>query len=74
MKKKFPKSPGLLYVIFGVYYIFKVEVVVVQLVGVPYFGAAVGILASNCAVCEYIFQLLVINVCSIANISMNFHV
>ena len=47
---------------------------VVQLVGVPYFGAAVGILASNCAVCEYIFQLLVINVCSIANISMNFHV
>ena len=50
-EKKFPKSPGLLYVIFGVYYIFKVEVVVVQLVGVPYFGAAVGILASNCAVC-----------------------
>ena len=32
---------------------FKVEVVVVQLVGVPYFGAAVGILASNCAVCKY---------------------
>ena len=33
---------------------------VVQLVGVPYFGAAVGILASNCAVCKYVFQLMII--------------
>ena len=49
---------------------FKVEVVVVQLVGVPYFGAAVGILASNYAVCKL---LVIMYICSITN-SMNFHV